>query len=136
MGDGLPACKGFVTVERQAGFVGRLQQAFEASRFETRKALANELGVRPATAGAWFSGSWPREQQMADLVRALGVSGHWLVTGDGEMRPSDPDAERKAFRQIAKIVDGVRAAGEADAADAGDDPEESEGLGGGPGPAA
>jgi len=47
--------------------------------------LAQLLGASPATTHAWFRRrSLPGGRHMIRLPKILGVSGHWLLTGEGE----------------------------------------------------
>jgi len=51
----------------------------------------------------------PNADNIVRLGRALGVSLDWLLTGEGPMRADQPMEEAEAFREVAAIVDRVRA---------------------------
>lgn len=92
-------------MNRNQAFKDRLQLALDESRFETQKALADEMELREPTVSGWFNGAWPSEEKMRALVRVLDVSGHWLVTGDGPMRRGD-DSDVYRLQVIGEIADG------------------------------
>ncbi|KAA0014528.1 hypothetical protein F0A17_02455 [Billgrantia pellis] len=49
-------------------------------------ALADKAGIARRTLENYFSGrSEPKGAALASIVTAVGVSGHWLLTGEGEM---------------------------------------------------
>jgi phage repressor protein C with HTH and peptisase S24 domain len=69
------------------------------------QAIAREAGVsRPGTGSAWLRDAVPGGRALMRLPQILGVSGHWLLTGEGPMRPDNEDREAEAFRRIAQIV--------------------------------
>lgn len=48
--------------------------------------MADKAGVARRTLENYFSGrSEPKGAALASISRAVGVSGHWLLTGEGEM---------------------------------------------------
>lgn len=95
---------------------GRIQQALDGAGV-TATALAEKLAERmgedvfPSVTTSWVCQKGPRAPSARYLVllpEVLGVSGHWLLTGDGPMRPPNPNRETRAFREIAALVDRVR----------------------------
>jgi transcriptional regulator with XRE-family HTH domain len=54
--------------------------------------LARELGVGMATVSEWFTrGRVPNGDVMLRIPGALGISGHWLLTGEGPRDLAHPD---------------------------------------------
>lgn len=69
-------------------FFERLRTALE-HRERTQADLARDLGVGTATVSEWFTrGRVPSGDVMLRLPHALGISGHWLLTGEGAMELS------------------------------------------------
>ena len=77
----------------------------------TQKEIADALGWDPSKLSRYGSRTDPMEPgagAAAALVAELGVSGHWLLTGEGPMYPEQEDAQAEAFEAIAHIVQAVR----------------------------
>lgn len=76
--------------------------------------LARKLGVNQPTVTAWFTkGAEAKATQIAAIPEALGISGHWLLTGEGSMEDSPEEAERllgQIRRLLAAPSDRLRAA--------------------------
>lgn len=106
--------------------------------------LAKALGVPHATALKWRTGSVPGGDLLAKLPEVLGVSGHWLLTGEGPIEPPGVPVEWEALRRavaaeereavlaaFGEVADAIReravaiATGQAD-------PVVEEGVAGGP----
>lgn len=69
-------------------FFERLRLALE-HRERTQADLARDLGVGTATVSEWFTrGRVPSGDVMLRLPSVLGISGHWLLTGEGAMELS------------------------------------------------
>ncbi len=67
---------------------------------ELRKAFAKRAGVTESQLSRWLSGSRePGAAHLRKLVSALGISGHWLLTGEGMMY----DVPRVAVKTIGRI---------------------------------
>ncbi|GMV07380.1 MAG: hypothetical protein AMXMBFR53_36550 [Gemmatimonadota bacterium] len=67
--------------------------------------LAGRLGMKfHGQISAWENGQSPSPDNLAKVTLALGVSGHWLLTGEGPMYPQSPEDEALAYRKIAAIV--------------------------------
>ena len=89
-------------------FRHRLRQAVEACSLEKQE-IARRVGLRrPGTLSAWIGDgpdfAIPRGQQLLRLPGILGVSGHWLLTGEGPMRGGEDGLRLQVIRQI---VDGT-----------------------------
>ncbi len=89
-------------------FRHRLRQAVEACSLEKQE-IARRVGLRrPGTLSAWIGDgpdfAIPRGQQLLRLPGILGVSGHWLLTGEGPMRGGE---DRLRLQVIRHIVDGT-----------------------------
>ncbi len=66
-------------IRARGGLGGRI---YEALRGRPQKWLAEELGVTPAAVSEWVRGDgFPSFEKLAQLPAVLGVSGHWLLTG-------------------------------------------------------
>ena len=104
-------------MDAEAAFRDRLRRAMDASGLEYQ-AIARAAGVnRPGTGSAWLRDSIPGGRALLRLPHILGVSGHWLLTGDGPMRPGADDVEADAYRRIAAIVRELDATAPATASD-------------------
>ncbi len=66
--------------------------------------LAREANIPRSTLETYLTGkAEPKASRLADICRVCGVSGHWLLTGDGDMaRPALHD-EADLARAIDKI---------------------------------
>lgn len=90
-------------------FRRRLAAAIEASPL-SRPEIADELGTAAPRLSEWASEGgtrMPGFHFLAKLPGVLGVSGHWLLTGEGSMRPDpkgEPPLELAAYKAIAAIV--------------------------------
>lgn len=97
-----------------SAFFERLRQVLE-DRGMTQADLARELGVGVATVSEWFTrGRVPNGDVMLRLPHALGVDGHWLLTGEGSRdrerrRGGDPYAQgaRDAVERLRRCLDEV-----------------------------
>lgn len=70
--------------------------------------LADRVGTDAGQLSRWKTGKVvPDLAYVTGLVGELGISAHWLLLGEGPMRPEDPQAEVLAFREIAGIVERV-----------------------------
>ena len=76
---------------------GRLARALGKER---HKSFARRVGVNEPQLSRWLSGSRePGAAHLRKLVSALGISGHWLLTGEGTMY----DVPRVAVKTIGRI---------------------------------
>jgi len=92
-------------VSDRTEFRRRLALAVEQSKLRQRE-IAERLGVREATVSDWMTGrTAPNVDQLVRLPGILNVSGHWLLTGAGPMRPVEQHAAVEALVQIAQIVE-------------------------------
>lgn len=85
--------------DREWSFGGAIRDALDRIG-KSQSWLAGEVGVYPAAVTHWVQGSsLPKGDQMVRLPHILGVSGHWLLTGDGPMLPAqDLDATKLEVR--------------------------------------
>jgi transcriptional regulator with XRE-family HTH domain len=73
----------------------------------SKNELARRVGAAGPTVIEWFTrGALPDGEKLARLPEALGVNGHWLLTGEGSMLPpgAGPDASDRATRTGAQSV--------------------------------
>ena len=83
-----------VGVTRADGLHDRLRQAMDAAGLNDAQ-LAERLNTKQSTVSGWFKGGRiPGGDHLMRLPPVLMVSGHWLLTGDGEMRPTPLDEAR------------------------------------------
>jgi transcriptional regulator with XRE-family HTH domain len=75
--------------------------ALISERGETLADLARDLGVPHATVLKWSGGSVPGGDLLAKLPKALGVSGHWLLTGEG---PADAPGAREDLSRARRVA--------------------------------
>ena len=87
------------------GFAERLAIAIAASRLDQQQ-IEVEINAGAGQLSRWKGGTAPSLEYLARLPSALGVSGHWLLTGQGDMRvPAVSDAAR--LQVIGEIADGT-----------------------------
>jgi len=92
-------------VSDRTEFRRRLALAVEQSRLRQRE-IAKRLGGREATVSDWMAGrTAPNLDQLLRLPGLLNVSGHWLLTGAGPMRPVPHHEAINALIEIARIVE-------------------------------
>lgn len=63
---------------------GRVLKFIEDNKLNI-SALAEMIGTKQTTISGWRAGKTPDAESLSRLPAALGVSGHWLLTGDGQM---------------------------------------------------
>lgn len=92
-----------------AAFCARLE-ALRVKRGLTQKAVADLLETGQGTVQPWFKGEkLPSAEMMLRLPAALGVSGHYLLTGEmpieppGEVAESDHVSRVEATAAIARL---------------------------------
>lgn len=95
--------------------------AARRARDMTQEQLAERLSARLATVSGWEptrrrrgSRVWwepekaaPGADYLALLPAALGVDGHWLLTGEGEMFKTEPSEKEAAFDRIVREIEKV-----------------------------
>lgn len=92
----------------EATFEGRLRRAIKT--FGKQNVFAEAMGVRAATVSNWVRGkSAPELDQLLRIIAILGIDAHWLLTGEGEMKPVQRSTAERAFEVIAAVVDEARA---------------------------
>jgi len=94
-----------------SAFFERLRQVLDDQGM-SQADLARELGVGVATVSEWFTrGRVPNGDVMLRLPGALGVNGHWLLTGEGpreyEAGPRGDPYLRGAADAIARMSKAV-----------------------------
>lgn len=91
------------------GIGSRIKKALDFAGL-TQSGLARALNTQPHIVGSWVNhGVVPHSKHLVRLPELLGVSGHWLLTGQGPMVHMDPGPEIDAYQRIAEIVDRSRA---------------------------
>lgn len=92
----------------RAAFLARVGEAMRR-RGWSQQALAGALDVTQATVSGWFAkGSFPGEVILR-MPAALGVDGHWLLTGEGPMEAVDP-GDRGYAEGVRRAADAMLAA--------------------------
>ncbi len=104
-------------------FAERLDRALSEDG-RTATAISEEAGVPRDQLSRWRGGKHtPGLESVISLVTVLGISGHWLLTGEEPMVPST-DLDPIKLKVIGRIVDGdVEPATLRDLADVGSSPE-------------
>lgn len=86
---------------------GRIHLAVErqVGRGVNREALAELLGYKSkSTLSKWASGSQvPAAENLMRLPATLGVSGHWLLTGEGPMK-TEPQLDGEKLEVIQAVL--------------------------------
>ncbi len=111
----VPSEAGRLRDERQ--FLVRLRSAIDGSRLSQRE-LADRLGCNASTVTEWFArGSMPKGHILMYLPRILGVSGTWLLSGDGPHEAAEHKAgtssaylggAREVLAQVEASLQAVR----------------------------
>lgn len=103
--------QGWCTLELSFG--ERLALARKRAGFKSQGDLADRIEASRNAVGQWERDeTLPDGKSMVQLPGVLGISGHWLLTGEGDMLPPDPD-------QAVVLLDVIRyVATDADADDA------------------
>jgi transcriptional regulator with XRE-family HTH domain len=88
-----------------SGFAKRLRIALAADE-RTQGEIAQAADVPPDQLSRWKGGNvMPEIESVIRLVRALGVSGHWLLTGEGPMDRVGDEALR--LQVIGRVANGT-----------------------------
>lgn len=73
--------------------------------------LARLVGKREASVSDWLTkGAMPKGDVLLLLPAVLRVSGHWLLTGEGEPYPMDPEVAEQALADIDRRIQAAREA--------------------------
>lgn len=106
MGGQTPTRKGYCVDERQTGSLGeRIAEALERSPYN-QTTLAKHLETTSQVVNKWLrQGVTPEGRYLLALPDLLGVSGHWLLTGEGEMVPAPLGERERAYLEIKEIVE-------------------------------
>lgn len=102
------------SIDRE-GFAARLARAIERAplnRTEIAKELSEfeDLGTKPGRISEWTATvkpSLPDGRVMLLLPGILGVSGHWLLTGQGPMIPDEEDVDAARYRVVKQVVEAL-----------------------------
>ena len=86
----------------------RIIYAFTLSGLQQTE-IVKALGIDRSRVSRWFNsdaeqGETPGPDYLPLLPDLLGVDGHWLLTGDGPMRRTDPAASRVALDRIERVL--------------------------------
>ena len=75
---------------KDEGFAKRFKEAVHYAGVEdTQEALGKLLGVSPVTIWSYRNGDkLPRMKRASEIAIRLGVNVNWLMTGEGDMLPS------------------------------------------------
>lgn len=71
--------------------------------------IVRALDIDRSRVSRWFNpdagqGEMPGPDYLPLLPDLLGVDGHWLLTGEGPMRRTDPAASRVALDRIERVL--------------------------------
>lgn len=105
--------KDFHTVDAKSLFLQRLTLAMEA-RGLSQNALADRLStgedrVYASAVNNWLTkGTMPGGEMLIRLPAALDVDGHWLLTGEGSMERTTPEAAQTALERVLQAADEAR----------------------------
>jgi transcriptional regulator with XRE-family HTH domain len=106
-----------VSIDREVAAFKRRLIRLCADREWKQKELAGAVGASQQSVSPWLDPAKPdipKGRLMLALPKALGVSGHWLLTGEPpETPPGAPEAEvyeQGRVRGWAEAVDALRAA--------------------------
>jgi len=100
-------CQGSCSVDRMSAtpeaFRRRIEEALQAAGI-TKAELARLLAKSPSAISEWWTKqAMPEGETILRLPEALGVSGHWLLTGEGPMERPRADGE-DPYRQGAEMA--------------------------------
>ncbi len=98
-------------------FRGRLKKALAGAE-KDQKEVAADLGITDGQISRWkkAGGPVPQSDQIVRLPGILGCDAWWLLTGEGEMRPTSVDEGIAKLAAIRRILDDP-ATGEASASE-------------------
>lgn len=75
----------------------------------TQGELAATLGLTHGQISRWERDkAVPSADQLAVMRAHFGVSGHWLLTGEGPVYPADQDAKELAYEAIEALVGATK----------------------------
>lgn len=109
----LLSCQEKSSVTSKDAFTQRLNDAVRFAGLSwnglAERLSADGVRVYASTTTEWRDGSIPSGEFLMRLPAILGVNGHWLLTGEGDMTSSPDEAER-LLAQIKELL-GVRPGG-------------------------
>jgi transcriptional regulator with XRE-family HTH domain len=74
---------------------------------KNQAALGDKVGVHRNAVSKWENDeALPEGQVMVALPGVLDIDGHWLLTGDGDMKRSDPSLAVVKLEVIGMVRDG------------------------------
>ena len=91
-------------------FKERLTKAIEGSG-QPKGEIAKAMGVHHTRVSKWLATGVMELNYLLKLPGVLGIDGHWLLTGEGEMRRQPKTVGEAALAQMFAIMDGVRRMG-------------------------
>ena len=91
-------------------FRDRLQKALRESGLSQAQVARRIEATSASRIGEWKTGKGtPGPAELLALAQVLNVQVGWLAGADEPMRPTAPSEEAQGFRDIAAVVDRVRA---------------------------
>lgn len=90
----------------------RIRNALKGTRLGQAE-LAEIANVDQGTVSNWMTGkTWPRIHEIARLMPALKVSGHWLLTGEGKkedlLEPDHPDLVKARHETLEFVIQDLQ----------------------------
>lgn len=84
----------------------RLQKAMEGPPKVSQAELAKAVGVKPASVNGWITGSTKNivGKHLFLAAEYLKVEAKWLACGEGPMRPTSYNADKKRYAIIEHVM--------------------------------
>lgn len=71
----------------------------------TQREVAETAGIAYRTYQRYVAGGTVPADALARIVTRFGVSGHWLLIGEGEMYPPEQDQEKALLDRIMEVLE-------------------------------